>query len=51
MTGPTPVLDTGQLAYWTTGQRRELARCQRCEWHPATQGHHDDCPNHERNTP
>lgn len=39
------VLDTGEPAFWTRTRREELRRCHRCEWHPATQGHHEWCPD------
>jgi hypothetical protein len=39
----TEILDTGQDALWTTDQRRRLGRCESCEYHPETQGHHPDC--------
>ena len=30
--------------FWTTGERRHRRRCQYCEWHTKTQGHHPNCP-------
>ena len=38
------VLDTGEKPMWTPDRRRQLGRCQSCEWHPPTQGHHPWCP-------
>ncbi len=38
------VLDTGEKPIWSPRRRAELGRCQSCEWHPPTQGHHPWCP-------
>lgn len=39
MNEPTPM--PGVL---TIAERIQHHRCRWCEWHPATQGHHPDCP-------
>ena len=45
------ILDTGEVPLWRPAQREQLARCQSCERHPATQGHHGYCPEGSAGTP
>lgn len=33
----------------TIAERIQHRRCKWCEWHPATQGHHNDCPRPRTN--